>query len=297
VAVCSVEYGAILLIGLAGWCGIEFLGSRHRSSWMRKRCRDLLIFILVLVALWPSSLLQLNLFRSYLFIGFVQLFRREQMASMNSLGEALLRKWNANPAEILLLLGILVLVGLKYRRQAANGPVAVCLFVSAVIMILQFNRLSGLGWYLFPIFAAGFSFLLPWVVDDPASSRKWLRSPMLPISVAVLLLIFSFDLAPSDAGNRRADLKACIDRAPADTVVAPLTVYTWLQPYYPGRVFLRYHDSESTGPGFDERVLEWTKSGTVITSPGFRDSVDAVLVGAFDGYRVFTASSGGHQGQ
>ncbi len=291
-AVCTVEYGSFLLALLALWSALGFLRSSNRAAFLRLRFRDLLFFLLFLLLLWPASLLQLNLARSYLFVAYILYFRLDRIPPMDTLWDALLWKWNSNPFELFVAFVVIALVVDGWRRVVSHGPLFVSVGFIALLIVLHFNRQPGLPWYLLSLFSVVFTVLLPTLlVEWKATFERHSRVSMAGFAgIALVFLLLSIQLAERPLEEYRISLKEIVEQAPGDTIIAPVSIYTWLQGYHQKRPFLSYHDSLGTEKSFADSVAQWRRTRLVITPQSYQppDSGDG---GWYHGYRVFKRSS------
>lgn len=260
-ALCLVEYSIILLGGVLLWTLFRLLRDRTElRGGLRSLLTDALWVLGTILIVWPAGIFSLGLLKSYAQQGYIALFRLKDVpAGFDSIGDLVASKFTPSPADLLLLLVVLVTTLAQPRRLIKEGYLAVSTLLLTAILLLQLSPSLVLPWYTFPIFSIAFVLYLS---EPSLLTRFFSRNNPVPWIVTALLL-FGAGLATVSVESDRRSIEIRDQLSTPELGHLPIVTSHRLSPKLGGYFLTR----EITGVHFESIAREQ-----------LRDSVDHWLL-------------------
>jgi hypothetical protein len=259
----TVAYGMFVVFFAALFVLWRLWRSGSRAADLRRVLRSAAWVILFLLLLWPASLLTLSLFKNWMFVIYIAVFRLPtETVAFGNWWELLFDKWNANPLELLLIPAMLITVLVHARTMLRHGSVFIALGFSFALLYLQMNPTLVYRWYLFPIYGI-ILFFLPFAVSGVTKKHRLLQP--IPIGTTAALLFFcALFLVPKPDYSELIALHKLVAAEKPATMTLPRSVYPQLRPYYPDAAITSYHDDAFSGMNVPDSIETWRQRGLVV---------------------------------
>ncbi|MCB2203210.1 hypothetical protein KQI65_00565 [bacterium] len=272
----TVEYGMFLLFFIVLWGVIAWWRSDEKRAFLRSALAAAGWTLLFLALLWPAGVINANLAKSWTFVMYISLFRLgSEPVAFAGWGTLLLEKWNSNPVELLIMLGLLVSVLVRWRRMLKYGSLFTTAGFMLALLYLQTNPTLVYRWYLFPAAAVAFvlpAFVLSWrmhsaagridLTDRRPSRRGWMLAAW-PV-LAIALFISSVLLVPEPDYTDLKAMNSYVRAAQPTHITLPRSLYSSLRPYLPATTIVSYHDVAYPDMAIDDSVAVWRAQGMTI---------------------------------
>jgi hypothetical protein len=240
VACCVLEVGFALVLTLliCGWAA----RGRFRADWAWA-LRSLALFAGVMLAVWPAAIFKLSLAKSYLFMAYLAIFRRNSWGSSVGAWETWLIRVKDSP-----VVWIVFAFGVVYCfRNGRTARLLTPLATFSLCMILALVRVnSEIPRYVIPI--------LPGIVMLGAFATAWFLAGMKPrvrlgatVAICAVMLVTSWMRirlyeVPLDNGFQSMVDLAGQYAMPGKPLLVPQEYIPTLHYYYPKASFRGYLD-------------------------------------------------------
>jgi hypothetical protein len=280
-ALCTVEYGTILLALLGLWVLIDLY--RRRREWrsvLLARLKDLGWTILFFGMLWPAGVLKLGLLKSYAFQTYIALFRLDGTeGGLASFRDVIDTKWSTSPLEILLFMGAVGGMLWSWPKTIRRGSLFVSTLLVLAITYVQLTPDLVLPWYMFPAFAVAYGFFVSVLAKRTGASAV----RQTAIAGASALILFGVAQLTLDIGMSRdtryvRDAMLEISHEPVPTIVVQ-GMKPQLSAYLPDWNITGYHASDLGAPRYRDSLAIWSRTDILVLPEGLstgRPGVDTI---------------------
>lgn len=269
VALCSVEYSIILaglIVLLVAWRLIRAKRT-ERKELLRRRLVDFGLLVAFVLMLWPAGVLKLGLLKAYALQAYIALFRLgSSPPGFESVTDLIAAKVSASPLDLVLLLGLVLLVILRWREVIRSGPLLVSAVLVAAILVLQRNPALLLPWYVALPFVVGLGYWLERSVS-PSIGSSGRRTLIYGCGAAVLFGVGLLSYTPRNLTDSRDVRDVLVETAGAapDTLRAHYEIAPALGGYFPETTVVRIMRDSLDRPLLDS-IDRWRRSGPVVFS-------------------------------
>lgn len=264
-ALCSVEYSLFLIGILALWNLVVLWRKKkgERLPFLRLRLVDALWLIAFIALLWPAGIFKLGLLKSYALQTYIALFRLAEVPSVFPTFWSMIEgKWSRSPLELILLLGAILGIPFGWRELLRRGSLFVSLLLVGAIMYTQMNPALNLPWYLFPVFALGFTFFLH-VLSQRYDLLAGRESPVALLAGIIIFVIAQF-VVELPASTYSRQVRNVVAMLPPRSIISVQDMAPRMGAYFPGRRVRGIHPPDLQGETMEDSLLMWSQNRILI---------------------------------
>ena len=304
----TVAYGMFLLFFIVVWGAITFWKSGEKTRFLRDAAISAGWVLLFLLLLWPAGVLGLGLLKTWTFVMYIALFRLgAEPVAFAGWWTLLVEKWNANPLELLVLIGLLGTVLFRWRLLFRRGSLFVAAGFVLTLLYLQMNPTLVYRWYLFPASAVAFVFFgfvferkgegkgeneneneneyeyeneneyvnegkdeyvhVHEYENEGGGGQSSVKALMFA-GIGVVLFVAAWVLVPEPDYSALKHLHTIVDAAKPSIMTIPRSVLPQLKPYHPDAEIISYHDVAYPEMSLPDSIPVWRARGFVLIPKG-----------------------------